>query len=299
MREQPNLIPNLVSFASVYGGLMRRIEREAGRVGVGPAEGRVLTALSQCAMSPAQLSKALPLDDGQTSRLIDSLCKKTLAERVAREPRGVTVALTDAGFQAAAEVTRRQVRCAEFAWSTMGPQRQERFLDTAAALWRHLGNFKDPATEIRDATPGEVSILVQEAVVEFVNGAYGYSADLEKDCFATLARAFESRRFALVVDRLGVVEGGVVVTLNPPKETGTIVFFAMFASRQGQGFGTKMIERAISRAKSLGIRRLEVEWPYSGRGSTYFSKRGWKLRSTRPRVWGGKDQEWAAWTLAL
>ncbi len=66
---QPNSLPDLISFAREFGGLMRRIDRAAVGRGVLAAEGRLLLFLSQRGKSPAEIARELAMDTGQVTRL--------------------------------------------------------------------------------------------------------------------------------------------------------------------------------------------------------------------------------------
>ena len=296
---QPNSLPDIISFAREFAGLMRRIDRAAVGRGVLAAEGRLLLFLLQRGKSPAEIARELAMDTGQVTRLINSLCRKEFALRSHADRRKVLVSLTRRGAEAAHEVSYRLKFSAEKEWSRMTEAQRYRLANSVYSFGHYMERIGAPPAEVRTGPPGIVGVIIHDAVRSFTNPIYGYAEPFEKDCTALFARLLESKHSILVASRGEIVVGALGMSLNPVPRIGSIEFLGTFDDQERQGIGSKLLREAVLRARSNGWVRLQVEWPKSARGSNFFAKHGWKVRSTRAKTWGGKGGDWDTWSLAL
>jgi DNA-binding MarR family transcriptional regulator len=275
----------LAIFVERYGQVIRRAERAIATKALPMAEARLLLELRYGRWSPAKLCHALDLNSGQVSRHLGSLARKGLIERVRRErARPGTLALTQAGRNAAEDASRRRAIKLEQIIAELRQADRERLVRTAEMTAAYLRAEVPPVARIRDGSLGEAGCVVSGFAESWLrpNGALdgGYLELVATPLMRLIKRDGSSNCDFIVADREGCVIGAAVME-ESDKAIGNVSLLYVHVYETERGVEGQLIDECLRRARERGYRQINMRVPkhYLGQhfGQIYLEPGGWGL----------------------
>jgi DNA-binding MarR family transcriptional regulator/GNAT superfamily N-acetyltransferase len=229
-------------------------------------EARVLYELGHDGPSTAtQLGRALGLDLGYLSRLLQALKRRRLVEAVrsAKDGRQSVLSLTPAGRRAYAALDESSRRAMGEMLAPLARPHRERLvgaLDTAQQLLNGEAKEEERNREIklRPHRPGDMGWVVARHGALYAK-EYGWGARFEAlvaDVVAGFLRNFDAKRSRCWIAEAGGEPVGSVFVVKKDAATAQLRLLLIEPQARGRGLGRRLVEECIAFARRRGYRKL-------------------------------------------
>jgi DNA-binding MarR family transcriptional regulator/N-acetylglutamate synthase-like GNAT family acetyltransferase len=263
------------------------------------AEARVLYELSHDGgMETSALKRALDVDAGQLSRLLDRLVAKRLVVREAHpsDARRRIVRLTGRGADAFATLDRRTVEQVGELLDALPEANQERLI----AAVTEVRDALEPRGEVvlRDLQPGDLGWMVERHGVLYAR-EYGWDQSFER-LVAEIASAFRPGQDRAWIATLDGRRAGCVLCVHQDERTAKLRTLLVEPEARGHGLGGRLVDAVIEHARAQGYEEL-VLWTNDilTAARRIYERAGFTRVSEAPHHAFGHDLVEQTWSLTL
>lgn len=273
----------------------------------GLTEARILYELAHRKVATAsELIAALGLDAGYLSRILKAFTKSgyIARERSAEDGRQFSIALTKEGEAAFRPLEDGSAAAVSRQLAKLSPSDRNRLIQAMSVIEEVLGreaNAGAPAV-LRPPVCGDFGWIVHRHGALYY-AEYGWNAEFEAlvaEIVAKFIREFkEGREFCRIADKGGRVVGSVFV-VEADAHTAKLRLLYVEPDARGEGLGRRLVEEAVSFARTAGYRRLTL-WTNDllAAARHIYEEAGFRLISEEPHESFGHKLTGQYWELDL
>lgn len=223
-------------------------------------EARVLYELGHDGPTTAtQLGRALDLDLGYLSRLLQGLKRRGLVQVVpsAEDKRQRALSLTASGRRAYSALDETSRRATGEMLKSLEKAHREQLVAAMESVRRLLHGEQAPIT-LRPHRPGDMGWVVARHGALYAK-EYGWGARFEAlvaDVVAAFLRNFDARRERCWIAEAGGEPVGSVFLVKKDATTAQLRLLLIEPHVRGQGLGRRLVEECIAFARRCGYRKL-------------------------------------------
>lgn len=255
-------------------------------------EARVLYELGHDGPTTAtQLGRALDLDLGYLSRLLQGLKRRRLVQVTpsAEDGRQRALSLTPAGRRAYAGLDESSRRATGEMLKPLEKAHREHLVAAMGAVQRLLAK-EQPEIRLRPHRAGDMGWVVARHGALYAK-EYGWGARFEAlvaDVVAAFLRNFDARRERCWIAEAGGEPVGSVLLVKKDATTAQLRLLLLEPRARGQGLGRRLVEECIAFARRCGYRKLML-WTHENltAARAIYAKAGFRLvKRERHRSFG-------------
>ena len=245
-------------------------------------EARVLYELGHDGPTSASaLGRALDLDLGYLSRLLQTLRRRGLVQAAASrdDRRRSVLSLTAEGRKAYAALDKDSRRAMSEMLAPLEQSQRERLVGALAAVERVLEK-KPRAIRLRAHRPGDMGWVVAQHGALYAR-EYGWGRRFEALVAGVIAEFL--RNFDPKLERCWIAESGgervgSVFVVKKDRATAQLRMLLLDPQARGQGLGRRLVEECIAFARSRGYRKLML-WTHDNltAARAIYAKLGFQL----------------------
>lgn len=228
------------------------------------AEGRVLYELAhKDQMTATEIGKALQLDNGYLSRILQKFAQRGLVRRgrSKTDARQSPLSLTSKGRDAIASLDRRQHEEVAATLGTLSEEEKERLggaMRTIEEILNHESKGEPPYTLRSTLQAGDIGWAIERHGVLYAR-EYGWNEQCEgliAEIAADFVKNFDAERERCwIAERNGVRVGCVFLV----KKSATVAQLRMLLvepSARGLGIGKRLVRECVEFARQAGYRKI-------------------------------------------
>jgi DNA-binding MarR family transcriptional regulator/N-acetylglutamate synthase-like GNAT family acetyltransferase len=275
-------------------------------------EARVLyeIARGKGATTASEIGRALDLDAGYLSRVLQNFEKRGLIRRTAsaNDARQSHVSLSPRGRQAYAPLERRSQGDISAMLGTLTPEDQLRLIAAMDTIETLLGGQPDaaPAAErryiLRAPRPGDFGWIVQRHA-ELYAQEYGWTEPFEGVCaqiVADFANKNDPEREQCWIAEMDGENVGCVFLVADSDTVARIRLLLVDPKARGLKLGARLVDECVALARRAGYKKITL-WTHSVLAAArhIYQKAGFKLTRSEERISFSKPVVSEHWDLEL
>jgi DNA-binding MarR family transcriptional regulator/GNAT superfamily N-acetyltransferase len=273
----------------------------------GLTEARILYELANSkAVTASDLIAGLGVDAGYLSRILKDFAKSgyITRERSPADGRQINLALSEKGEAAFQPLNQASAAAVGRQLEGLSPADRKRLIEAMAVIEEVLGKEtqrREPAI-LRPPTVGDFGWVIHRHGALY-GQEYGWNEEFEAlvaEIVAKFIREFKpGREFCRVAEKDGRVVGSVFV-VEADAETAKLRLLYVEPEIRGEGLGRRLVEEALSFARSAGYRRMTL-WTNDllAAARHIYEKAGFRLVSEEPHESFGHKLVGQYWELDL
>jgi DNA-binding MarR family transcriptional regulator/GNAT superfamily N-acetyltransferase len=265
------------------------------------AEARVLYEIaSRRAPTASDIARALDLDAGYLSRLLQKFERRGLMRRTAspRDARQSHLSLTPRGRRAYAPLERRSQRDATTMLAQLPPADRSRVIGAMHTIENLLGtdNAQRKGTgnersyTLRAPVPGDFGWIVRRHA-EIYAQEYGWGEPFEGLCaqiVADFANDYDKKRERCWIAEMDGEPVGCVFLVKDSEKVARVRLLLVDPKARGLGLGARLVDECLRFARRAGYKKITL-WTHSilSAARHVYQKAGFRLTGTeRHKSWG-------------
>jgi len=264
------------------------------------AEARVLYEIaSRRAPTASDIARALDLDAGYLSRLLQKFERRGLIRRTAsaRDARQSHLSLTPRGRRAYAPLERRSQREASVMLERLAPADRSRVMAAMQTIEGLLDNESKPRLQragadytLRAPIPGDFGWIVRRHA-EIYAQEYGWTEPFEGLCaqiVADFANDYDQKRERCWIAEMDGAPVGCVFLVKDSAKVARVRLLLVDPKARGLGLGARLVDECVRFARRAGYKKITL-WTHSilSAARHVYQKAGFRLTGTeRHNSWG-------------
>jgi DNA-binding MarR family transcriptional regulator/GNAT superfamily N-acetyltransferase len=275
-------------------------------------EARVLyeIARGQGATTASEVGRALDLDAGYLSRLLQNFEKRGLIRRTtsANDARQSYLSLSPRGRQAYAPLERRSQRDTAAMLQKLAPDDQARLIEAMNAIETMVGAEAAPSAprprtyKLRTPAPGDFGWIVKRHA-ELYAQEYGWVEPFEAICaqiVADFANKNEPKREHCWIAEMDGKNVGCVFLVADSDTVARIRLLLVDPKARGLGLGAQLVNECVALARRAGYKKITL-WTHSVLTAArhIYQKAGFTLSRSEERISFSKPVVSEHWDLEL
>jgi DNA-binding MarR family transcriptional regulator/N-acetylglutamate synthase-like GNAT family acetyltransferase len=260
-------------------------------------EGRVVYELAHHeATTAAELARELDLDPGYLSRMLKGLEQRGyLVRRPAQDDgRQITLALSEEGEAAFAEINARSRAQVEGLLDPLGPDDRACLVEALATVTRLLGEAPQRRVPyiLRGHQPGDIGWVIARHGALYAE-EYGFDETFEAlvaEICAQFLKTFDARRERCWIAERDGQNVGCVFLVRQSDEVAKLRCLLVEPGARGLGIGARLVAECIRFARQKGYRRITL-WTNSNLSAAIrlYRQAGFSLVAEEPHHSFGQD----------
>jgi DNA-binding MarR family transcriptional regulator/GNAT superfamily N-acetyltransferase len=264
------------------------------------AEARVLYEIaSRRAPTASDIARALDLDAGYLSRLLQKFERRGLIQRTAsrRDARQSHLSLSPRGRRAYAPLERRSQRDAAKMLKRLPPAERSRLIAAMHTIQGLLDNDPPPPRPaeskgyiLRAPVPGDFGWIVRRHA-EIYAQEYGWTEPFEGLCaqiVADFANDYDPKRERCWIAEIDGDPAGCVFLVKDSEKVARVRLLLVDPKARGLGLGARLVDECVRFARRAGYKKITL-WTHSilTAARHVYQKAGFRLTGTeRHKSWG-------------